>query len=224
MIKIPEFVKNLRPYRAGKPIEELAREKNLKRIVKLASNENPLGPSPKALKAIIEALPTLHRYTDPLSHDLVHAIAAKFSVQPNHVVCGHGTDSLIAYIVNAFTEEDDEILTSEGTFIGLYVNAQKFGRKVRRIPMKHYGYDLTAISKALTERTRMIYLANPNNPTGTMFGRTEFEAFMARIPDDIMVILDEAYTTYASENPDYPNGVRYDYENMVVTRTLSKAY
>ncbi len=224
MIKIPEFVKNLRPYRAGKPIEELAREKNLTRIVKLASNENPLGPSPKATEAIKAALPQLHRYTDPLSHDLVRAIAAKYGVKPEHVVCGHGTDSLIAYIINAFTEEDDEILTSEGTFIGLYVNAQKFGRIVRRIPMKDYGYDLTAMAEAITKHTRMIYLANPNNPTGTMFGRQEFEAFMARVPDDIMVILDEAYTTYASENPEYPNGVRYDYENMVVTRTLSKAY
>ncbi|HKK21206.1 MAG TPA: histidinol-phosphate transaminase [candidate division Zixibacteria bacterium] len=224
MIKIPEFVKKLRPYRAGKPIEELAREKNLNRIVKLASNENPLGPSPKATEAIRAALPQLHRYTDPLSHDLVQAIAAKYDVQPQHIVCGHGTDSLIAYIVNAFTEEEDEILTSEGTFIGLYVNAQKFGRTVKRIPLKNYGYDLKAIRQSITDKTRMIYLANPNNPTGTMFGKTEFESFMAAVPDDIMVILDEAYTTYAAENPNYPNGVRYDYENMVVTRTLSKAY
>lgn len=224
MIKIPEFVKNLQPYKAGKPIEELAREKNLKRIVKLASNENPLGPSPKALEAIIKVLPHLNRYTDPHSHDLVQAIAKKYNVQPNHIICGHGTDSLIAYIVNAFTNESDEILTSEGTFIGIYVTVRKFGRKLVTVPQKDFGFDLEGILNAITDKTTMIYLANPNNPTGTMFEKDEFESFMAKVPANIMVILDEAYTTYAVDNPNYPNGVRYDYDNMVVTRTLSKAY
>lgn len=224
MIKIPEFVKQLKPYKPGKPIEELAREKNLTRIVKLASNENPLGPSPKALEAIKEALPRLHRYSDPSSYDLVQAIAKKFKVKPNHIICGHGTDTLLAYIVNAFTTEDDEILTSAGTFIGIYVTTNKLGRKLIQIPLKDYGYDLDKIAENITEKTTMIYLANPNNPTGTMFGKDELEAFMEKIPDNIMVILDEAYTNYAAENPNYPNGVRYEYDNMVVTRTLSKAY
>lgn len=224
MIKIPEFVKNLKPYQAGKPIEELAREKNLKRIVKLASNENPLGPSLKALEAIKKALPQLHRYTDPTSHETVQAIAKKYDIQPQHIICGHGTDSLLAYIINAFTQEDDEILTSEGTFIGIYVNARKFGRKVVKVPSKNYAINLPEILKNISDKTKMIYLANPNNPTGTMFGYREFEEFMTKVPDHILVILDEAYTTYASANPDYPDGVHYEYENMVVTRTLSKAY
>lgn len=224
MVKIPEFVRELKPYKAGKPIEELAREKHLTRIVKLASNENPLGPSPKAVEAIKAALGQLHRYTDPSSHELVHALARKYSVQPQHIVCGHGTDSLIAYVINAFTEEKDEILTSEGTFIGIYVNTRKFGRKLSMVPLKNYGFDLDAILKKISRNTRIIYLANPNNPTGTMFGYREFESFMAKVPEDILVILDEAYTTYAASNPDYPNGVRYEYENMVVMRTLSKAY
>lgn len=224
MIKIPEFVKNLIIYRAGKPIEELAREKNLKRIVKLASGENPIGPSPKALEAIRESLLNLNRYTDPASHELVMAIAEKYNIQSNHIICGHGTDSLLAYIVSAFTNESDEILSSEGTFIGIYVNINKLGRKLIKVPLKNYAFDLEEILNHINEKTTMIYLANPNNPTGTMFERDEFEAFMDKVPDDIMVILDEAYTTYASENPKYPNGLRYDYENMVVTRTLSKAY
>ncbi len=224
MIKIPEFVSKLTPYKAGKPIEELAREKNLKRIVKLASNENPLGPSPMAIEAIKAALGQLNRYTDPLSHELVQALAKKYGVQPQHIICGHGTDSLIAYVINAFTEESDEILTCEGTFIGIYVNTRKFGRKLSLVPLKDYTFDLDAILKAISTNTRIIYLANPNNPTGTMFGYKEFEAFMEKVPDDILVILDEAYTTYAASNPDYPNGVRYEYENMVVMRTLSKAY
>ena len=224
MIKIPEFVKNLKPYKAGKPIEELAREKNLKRIVKLASNENPLGPSPMALEAIKSALPNLHRYTDPASHDLVMAISDKYNIQPHHIVCGHGTDSLLAYIVSAFTNESDEIISSEGTFIGIYVNIRKLGRQLIQVPLKNYAFDLQGILNHINEKTTMIYLANPNNPTGTMFEKDEFESFMAQVPQNIMVILDEAYTTYASENPNYPNGIRYNYENMVVTRTLSKAY
>ena len=224
MIKIPEFVKNLKPYKAGKPISELAREQNISKIVKLASNENPLGPSPKAVEAIKNSLSGLNRYTDPLSHELVHAIAKKYSVQPNHVICGHGTDSLLAYIVNAFTTESDEILTSEGTFIGIYVSIRKYGRKLVTVPLKEYTFDLDAIYNAITDKTVMIYLANPNNPTGTMFEKDAFEAFMAKVPSNIMVVLDEAYTTYADDNPNYPNGIRYDYENMVVTRTLSKAY
>jgi histidinol-phosphate aminotransferase len=224
MIKIPEFVKNLIPYKSGKSIGELAREKNLNKIVKLASNENPLGPSPKALTAISGSLDNLHRYTDPNSYELVQAIAKKYNVHPNHIICGHGTDSLLAYVVNAFTTEEDEILTSEGTFIGIYVTIRKLGRKLITVPLKDYAFDLNAILDNITEKTSMIYLANPNNPTGTMFEREEFESFMSKVPDNIMVILDEAYTTYADENPNYPNGVRYDYENMVVTRTLSKAY
>ncbi len=224
MIKIPQFVKNLKQYKAGKPISELAREQNLTKIVKLASNENPLGPSPKAVEAILQAVNGLNRYTDPLSHDLVMAIANKYNIQPNHVICGHGTDSLLAYIVNAFTTESDEILTSDGTFIGIYVSIRKYGRKLITVPLKEYTFDLDAIYNAITEKTVMIYLANPNNPTGTMFEKEEFEAFMAKVPNHIMVILDEAYTTYADDNPNYPNGVRYDYDNMVVTRTLSKAY
>jgi histidinol-phosphate aminotransferase len=145
-------------------------------------------------------------------------------VQSNHIICGHGTDSLLAYIVNAFTTESDEILTSEGTFIGIYVTIQKTGRKLIKVPLKNYGFDLDSILDAITEKTAMIYLANPNNPTGTMFNRTALESFMKKVPNHIMVILDEAYTIYAESNPDYPNGVSYEYENMVVTRTFSKAY
>lgn len=224
MVEIPKFVSRLTPYKAGKPIQELAREKKLAKIVKLASNENPLGPSPKAVEAIKGVLDQLNRYTDPTSHELVQALAKKYDVQPNHIICGHGTDSLIAYVINAFTEESDEILTCEGTFIGLHVNTRKFGRKLVTVPLKEYAFDLDAILKAISPNTRIIYLANPNNPTGTMFGYREFEAFMEKVPENILVILDEAYTTYAASNPDYPNGVRYEYDNMVVMRTLSKAY
>ncbi|MFQ5454062.1 MAG: histidinol-phosphate transaminase [Candidatus Zixiibacteriota bacterium] len=224
MVKIPNFVKTLIPFQPGKPIEELAREKKLSRIVKLASNENPLGPSPKSLEAITKALPHLHRYVDSRSHELVQAIANKYNIEPEHIICGHGTDSLLAYIINAFTREKDEILTAAGTFIGLFVNTRKFGRKINKVPLKNYSFDLKALIENISENTTIIYLANPNNPTGTMFGYKEFEIFMEQVPSNILVILDEAYTIYASANPNYPNGVRYEYENMVVLRTLSKIY
>ncbi|MFY0628051.1 MAG: histidinol-phosphate transaminase [Reichenbachiella sp.] len=224
MIKIPKFVEDLIPYKAGKPIAELAREKNLDRIVKLASAENPLGPSPKAMQAIQNEIETLNRYSDPASFELVQAIAKKYNIESNHIICGHGTDSLLAYIVNAFTSESDEILTCEGSFIGIYVTIKKKGRHLVQVPMKEHTFDLNKILESITEKTAMIYLANPNNPSGTMFEKADFESFMEKVPKHIMVILDEAYTVYASENPLYPNGVTYDYENMVVTRTFSKVY
>ena len=224
MVDVPEYIRSLKAYVAGKPIDELAREKNLRRIVKLASNENPLGPSPKALDALRGALSESHRYVDPSSPQLVRAIAKKYGKDPDQIVCGHGTDSILAYIVNAFTDHNDQVLTSEGTFIGIYVNVLKFGRKLVKVPLKNYGYDLEAITASISETAKLIYLANPNNPTGSMFSKTEFEKFMSGVPDSLPVILDEAYTVYAEENSDYPNGLEYDYQNLIVTRTFSKAY
>ena len=224
MVDVPEYIRALKAYVAGKPIDELAREKNLKRIVKLASNENPLGPSPKALDALRTVLSESHRYVDPSSPLLVQAIAKKYGKNRDEIVCGHGTDSILAYIVNAFTDHNDQVLTSEGTFIGIYVNVLKFGRNLVKVPLKDYSYDLDAIANVITEKTKLIYLANPNNPTGSMFGKAEFEKFMSVVPDSILVILDEAYTVYAEEHSDYPNGFEYNYQNLIVTRTFSKAY
>ncbi|MBU2652532.1 MAG: histidinol-phosphate transaminase [Bacteroidetes bacterium] len=224
MIYIPEYVKALQPYKAGKPICELQREKGLSRIIKLASNENPLGPSPKAMEAIRAAVTDIHRYPDPAAWELVQAISRKYNIQPQHIVCGHGTDALLGYAIGAFSEPGDELLTCEGTFIGIYVSTKKQGRILRTVPLKDYGFDLDGIIKAITPKTRIIFIANPNNPTGTMIGKKEFESFMERVPSDVLVILDEAYYTYAGIFPDYPQGVSYWYDNMVVTRTLSKAY
>ena len=165
MVDVPKYIRALKAYVAGKPINELAREKNLKKIVKLASNENPLGPSPKALLALENILEESHRYVDPSSHRLVQAIAKKYGKSQHEIVCGHGTDSILAYIVNAFTDHNDEVLTSQGTFIGIYVNVLKFGRKLVKVPLKDYGYDLDAIASLISEKTKLVYLANPNNTT-----------------------------------------------------------
>jgi histidinol-phosphate aminotransferase len=224
MIKIPKHVQDLKPYKAGKPIEELAREKGLNKIVKLASNENPLGPSPKAMTAIQNFSKQLNRYPNPTAYKLVDAIAKKYNKKPGQIITGSGSDSLIQYIISAFSEEGDELLTSEGTFIGWYVNSDKYNRNTINIPLKNYHFDLKEIAANITDKTKIVYLANPNNPTGTMFTKSDFEDFMKSVPDNVLVILDEAYTIYAEGNPNYPNGFNYDFENLIVLRTLSKAY
>lgn len=224
MVKIPRHTRELSPYRGGKPISELAREKQLTRIVKLASNENPLGPSPRALAALGAAAATLHRYVDPRATELVAKMAERINKKPSQIIFGHGTDALLGYIVNAFSSEGDEVLTSQGTFIGIYVNTTKQARTLRQIPLRDYAFDLDSIADAVSEDTKIIYLANPNNPTGTMYTSDEFESFMRRIPADVLVIHDEAYAAYALEHDGYPDGLSYDYENVIVTRTLSKVY
>ena len=224
MIKIPKHIQELKPYKAGKPIEELAREKGITKIVKLASNENPLGPSPMAIDVIGNYLTELHRYTNPSSYKLVHAIAKKYNKNPEQIVTASGSDALLQYIITAFSDENDELLTSESTFIGWYVNGDKYGRKSSLVPLKNYHYDLETICQNINPHTKIIYLANPNNPTGTMFTKKEFESFLNKVPNEILVLLDEAYTIYAEENPEYPNGLAYGNENLIVLRTLSKAY
>jgi histidinol-phosphate aminotransferase len=224
MIKIPEWITRLKPYIPGKPISELAREKKLKKIVKLASNENPLGPSPRAMEAIIKYLPDAHRYVDSSARDLVARIGEKFGKNTDQIICAHGVDALLGYILSAFTEEHDEVLTSQGTFIGIYVNAGKLGRRLSLVPLQDYHYDLDAILSAVSPRTRVIYLANPNNPTGTIFTKTQFEDFLENVPEDILIILDEAYTEFASSDPEFPDGLNYQKSNLIVTRTLSKSY
>jgi histidinol-phosphate aminotransferase len=222
MVEVPSHIKNLRAYSAGKSAEELARERGLRRIVKLASNENALGASPLALEAVAKSLSRSHRYVDPRTYELTSALARKLGLPATRIICGAGTDSLLSYIIAAFSRADDELLTSEGTFIGIYVNAAKQNRRVRKVPLKDYGYDLQAILAGVSDDTRIVYLANPNNPTGSIFGRSEFEAFMSEVPSDILVVLDEAYVSFAAHVPDYPCGLDYDYKNLIVTRTFSK--
>ncbi|MCH9031925.1 MAG: histidinol-phosphate transaminase [candidate division Zixibacteria bacterium] len=223
-IRIPDFIKSLKPYRAGKPISELAREKGLSKIVKLASNENPLGSSPLALEAVKRELADSYRYVDPRAYKLTHAIAEKLGVAHENIVCGAGVDSLLAYIIKTFTEKDDEVLTAEGTFIGIFVNTQKLDRRLKTTPLKDYAYDLKALETQITDKTKIIYIANPNNPTGTMLTRDELINFVGRVPEDRIIILDEAYHHFASEHSGYTNGLSFSFPNVIVTRTFSKDY
>ncbi|MBX2977186.1 MAG: histidinol-phosphate transaminase [Ignavibacteriaceae bacterium] len=225
MITIPEFVQNLVPYKAGKSIDELAREKGLTKIVKLASNENPLGPSPKSMGAMSSYINESHRYADPLCHNLVQHLSQINNLAPEMIFAASGSDAILQYIIMTCSNEGDELLTSEGSFIGWYVNSDKLGRKSVKVPLtKDYKYDLDSISKAITDKTKIIYLANPNNPTGTIFSSKELESFFETVPSNVLVVLDEAYTMYVDNDLDFPNGLNYLRENLIVTRTFSKSY
>lgn len=225
MIQIPDRINNLTTYKAGKPIDELAREKGLNRIVKLASNENPLGPSPKAVEAIIKHGEFIHRYGDPNAFDAVTALSVKYKKPFNSIFIASGSDAILQYIIIALTNEGDYMLSSKGSFIGWYVNSDKLGRKSINLPLtSDYKIDLEAIKEKISPDIKLIYLANPNNPTGTYFTKAQFIDFMNAVPKNTVVILDEAYTLYAEACKDYPNGLNFDYENLLVLRTFSKSY
>ena len=224
MALVPPHIQKLAPYKAGKPAEELARELGLERIVKLASNENPLGPSPKALAAAASALAESHRYPDPAAYELRSALADRFQVDLENVITGSGSEGIMANILRTFLFSDDEMISAANSFIGFRVLAHASGRRVHWIPMQDYRYDLPRMVEAINAHTKIIYLANPDNPTGTCFSSGEFETFMAAVPERVLVILDEAYFEYARDRDDYPDSMRYRFDNVITLRTFSKAY
>jgi len=221
---VPDHIRELTPYRPGKPIREVQEELGLAHVVKLASNENPFGPSPLAVEAIRASLAELARYPDVGALDLRGALAERFAVRRENVVCGAGSESILATVLRTFVEPDDEALTAEGTFVGFYVLAQSRGLTLRTVPLKAGGYDLEALAAAIGPKTRIVYLANPNNPTGTIFSKAEFAAFMERVPPHALVVLDEAYVEYVDPGTDYPDSLLYRFDNVITLRTFSKAY
>jgi histidinol-phosphate aminotransferase len=223
-LRIPEYVENLVPYKSGNKLEGGITREQFKAMTNLASNENPFGVPEKAKEAMRKAIDESHIYPDPSGSELVSALSLHYKINKNRIITGSGSDSLIQMIFNAFCTKGEEILTADVTFIGTYVNANKLGRKLRLIKTKDYGFDLKSILENINDNTRIIYLANPNNPSGTMFSGDEFKSFMEKVPDDVLVILDEAYWLYASHHKDYPNGLDYEYDNLIVLRTFSKCY
>lgn len=222
----PEWVESLKPYVPGKPIEEVEREYGVKNPIKLASNENPLGPSPKALEAMRDAAAKVHLYPDGSSFYLVRAVAEHLGVKPEEVFLGSGSNEIIELAIRTFTTPDDEALLSAGSFMMYKVALQSHGRKYREVPMKPgYQYDLEAMAKAIGPKTRLVYLANPDNPTSTAFGKAELEAFLKKVPAEVIVVLDEAYFEYV-DWAEYPNGLDYfrQQPNLMVLRTYSKIY
>ncbi len=224
MALVPKYIQHLAPYKAGIPVEQLAREKGLTRIVKLASNENPLGPSPRVLEAVRKSLEQSHRYPDSSAFELRTALAKRYALQLGNVIVGAGSEGIMSTIMRTFLLENDELIAAENSFIGFRVLAHASGRKICWVPMQNYSYNLPAMADEINEHTKLIYLANPDNPTGSIFTANEFDTFMARVPERVLIILDEAYFEYAKHLPDYPDSMHYRYDNVITLRTFSKAY
>jgi len=220
---VPSYIETLRPYEPGRSIESVQKEFGLDRVAKLASNENPLGPSPRALEAIVHALGGLNYYPNG-GLDLRERLAAEYDLKVANVIVGSGSDGIISNIIRTFLCDEDEVLTTEAAFIGFQVLAKSRGVAYRTVPYRNWHYDLPALAAAINEKTKIIYLANPNNPTGTIFTKHEFDEFYRHVPERVLIILDEAYFEYAKDNPRYPDSMHYRYDNVITLRTYSKIY
>ncbi len=222
-----EGVRSLKPYQPGKPIDELARELGLNEedIVKLASNENPLGPSPKALDAIRKEFDELTRYPDGAGFELKKTLCKKLGTSPEQLTLGNGSSDILDFIVRVFVNDGDDVVFSEHAFAIYGLVAKMVGANCIVTPAKNYGHDLEAMASAITDRTKIVFVTNPNNPTGTWNSKNELITFLKSVPTHVIVLLDEAYFEYVHE-ADYPNGIELlnSYPNLVITRTFSKAY
>ena len=220
-------VQKLSPYVPGKPVDELARELNLDPvgIVKLASNENPLGPSPKVLDAIRAELSELTRYPDGNGFALKQRLAERYSVGINQVTLGNGSNDILELVARAYLAPGLNAVFSEHAFAVYPIATQAVGAEGRAVPASNWGHDLDAMVAAVDENSQVVFVANPNNPTGTWFDAAALGEFLARVPPHVLVVLDEAYIEYA-EGQELPDGLAFlaDYPNLLVSRTFSKAY
>lgn len=218
-----EHILKLTVYEPGKPVEELARDLGLheEEIIKLASNENPLGPSPKALEAMRSMLERSHFYPDGGGYELRGAIAERLGVTRENIILGNGSNEIIEFIGHAFLRADDEVVVARHSFAVYKLMAQLFGADTVEVPDPAYTADLDAMLGAITPKTRAVFIANPNNPTGTMVGQEAIDRFMAKVPDHVLVIFDEAYHEFLENAPDVLPYVRAG-RNVVVMRTFSK--
>ncbi len=231
MIRPPEYISQIRPYMPGKPIEEVERELGIKGSIKLASNENPIGPSPMAIKAILDALTHtnksigLNRYPDGGGYYIKKALAKKLLINEDELILGNGSNELIDLAVRTFMKWDEEAVMAKPSFIVYSIAVQSVGAKPIEVPLKNYTHDLDAMAEAVTPKTRILFIANPNNPTGTINKKDEFERLMKVLPDGILVIVDEAYYEYVMD-PDFADSMKYFREgrDILILRTFSKIY
>jgi histidinol-phosphate aminotransferase len=223
-----EYVSKIKTYVPGKPVKELERELGIKDSIKLASNENPLGPSQKALKALRDFLHNgseLSRYPDGEGHYLKSAISEKLSVGTDEIILGNGSNELIDIAVRTFMGPGDEAIMAAPSFVVYSMATSSVGAKSLEIPLIDYRHNLAAMADAITEKTKIVFIANPNNPTGTINKRGEFERFMDKVSDGVLVIVDEAYYEYVADS-EYPDTIKYfkDGRDILILRTFSKAY
>ncbi|HNX90492.1 MAG TPA: histidinol-phosphate transaminase [Candidatus Omnitrophota bacterium] len=214
------------PYIPGKPISEVKRELGLKDVVKLASNENPLGPSKKVVSAIVKAAKDVHRYPDGSCHELRKVLSDKIGIPGENIVFGNGSDELIVLILRAFLEAGDEVIISKPTFLVYSIASTVEGACIRFVPMKDFKYDIDGMLSCINERTKIVFIANPDNPTGSYVTKKELDRFLANVPQHVIVVMDEAYYEFAVGG-DYPETFPFIKEankNVVILRTFSKIY
>lgn len=218
-------VLGLKPYVPGKPIEELRRERGVDRVVKLASNENPLGPSPAGAATLAEQAAGLHRYPDGYGFALKQALARHWEVDPGNLILGNGSSEIIEMVVRLLVGPGKVAVVASPSFSIYHLTVRAQGGALREVPLRDHRVDLEGIRRAVDERTALVIVGNPNNPTGTALGRAEWEAFLADLPRGVAVLLDEAYAEYA-DGDEFPTGRNYLAEDrpLVVARTFSKAY
>jgi histidinol-phosphate aminotransferase len=214
------------PYEPGKPVEEVQRELGLERVVKLASNEGPYGPFPEALEAMARVAGELNRYPDGGAFRLRTALAERHSVRFEELAIGSGADGVIDCLSQAVLEPGDEIVCGWPSFPSYVIDAVKLGAVPVKVPLADHRYDLRALLEAVTPRTKLVYVCNPNNPTGTMTSRSELDAYFERVPDRVLTVVDQAYFEYI-DDPEYPDSIAEHFANgrrVLVLRTFSKIY
>lgn len=218
-------VQGLHPYLPGKPIDELERELGISNSIKLASNENPLGPSPLAMDAVRQALAESCRYPDANGFKLKQALHTRYGVPAAQITLGNGSNDVLELIARAFIQPGDEVIYSAHAFVVYMLVAQATGAKAVVTAAQNWGHDLDAMAAAITAKTRLIFIANPNNPTGTWLTDAQLRAFLAKVPEHVIVVLDEAYTEYVAQ-AEFPDGLALQraFDNLIVTRTFSKAF
>ena len=214
----------LEPYIPGTPIEEVKRKYGLRSVTKLASNENPLGPSPKAVEALKSAAANLHRYPDGSCRLLKQKLAKVWKVEPENVSVGNGSDELLVLALRAFADPGDEVVVATPTFLVYGIQAKACGAAVRAVPQRDHRYDLAAMKAAVTPQTKLVFIANPDNPTGTYVTKKELGDFLIGLPPQVITVVDEAYYELVDAK-DYPHTIPLIHEYpLIVTRTFSKAY
>ncbi len=224
-LQVHADIRSLSPYVPGKPIDELQRELGLTRVIKLASNENPLGPSPKALAALSGAQAMLHRYPDGGAYQLRQALADRWKVTSEQIILGNGSDELLGLLARTFLTPGDEAIMADHTFVIYKMEVTAVHGKPVVVPLVNWTHDLESMARAITPRTRLLFLCNPNNPTGTIVSAEAVNRLMANVPEDVLVVFDEAYFEYV-RHPQFPDAMAYVMQgrNAIVLRTFSKIY
>jgi len=218
-------VRNLTPYQPGMPIEELERELGITSSIKLASNENPLGPSHKVILAAQHALHKAHFYPDGGCYELKQALSQFLSLHPDQITVGNGSENILELIVKAYLHQGDTAVISQHAFLTIPILLESYGVRANVVPVRNWGHDIAEMINAIDEKTRVLFLVNPNNPTGTYTNEKDFILLMESTPPHVLVVVDEAYSEYIT-HPDYPDTLNYlsRYSNLVITRTFSKVY